>query len=194
MIKALLLIFKPAGSWARIVQAKRSLGTILVAFLIPLIALSIAGELLCMKYLAKPQPGGMVPRISTSLLINYVVVQFVLGLVAVFLSAKLVKSLAETFHARNSYTQCFTLVAYSVSPLFLLHILDGVPGIPPWLGFIVGILLSLAVLYNGIPTALNPDPPHAFGLFLTSGLLLTMVCGVARLIAYFVLQKKFHFS
>lgn len=194
MIKALFLIFNPAGSWARVVQAKRNLGTVLIGFLLPLVVLSIAGELVCMKYLAKAPVEGMAPRISTSLLINYVVAQFVLGLAAVFLSAKLIKSLAETFHTRNSYTQCFTIIAYSVSPLFLLHILDGVPGVPPWLGFVIGILLSLSVLYNGIPTALTPDPPHAFGLFLTGGLLLTMVCGVARLIAFFVLQKKFHFS
>src|SRR5689334_2248135 len=44
MIKALLLIFDPVNSWERVVRAQRGLLFVLVLFLLPLVALSCAGE------------------------------------------------------------------------------------------------------------------------------------------------------
>ena len=43
----------------------------------------------------------------------------------------MVKSIGETFHGRHTYTQAFTTVAYSLSPLFLLRLLDAFPGVSP---------------------------------------------------------------
>ena len=38
-------------------------------------------------------------------------------------------------------------------------------------------MLSIKILYHGVPRIMLPDPPDAFGLYLMSALLLTMVTG-----------------
>lgn len=113
-----------------------------------------------------------------------------MNFLVVFTGAKLVKAIAETFHARHNYTQCFTVVAYGLSPLFLARLLDVIPGMNPWVSFALGIVFSVSTLYQGLPCVLQPDPPNAFGLFLMSGLLLGMLSGLARLITLLILQGK----
>ena len=69
--------------------------------------------------------------------------QFLLSLAVVFIATSVVKSLGETFHGRHTYTQSFTAVAYALSPLFTLRLLDAFSAVPPWLTWAIGIVLSL---------------------------------------------------
>jgi len=115
----------------------------------------------------------------------------ILALVVVFLGAKLIKSIGETFHTRHSYTKAFTVVAYGLSPLFMVRLFDAFPKVSPWVTWTLGILLSLAVLYQGVPRVMQPDPPHAFGLFLVSAILLVIITGLARFLTAWYLQGEF---
>jgi hypothetical protein len=189
MIKVFLMIFDPAATWEKIARARKGLGTVLLLHLLPIVTISVAGELLGRIYLAKPHSGGSA-RAPQNLMVQYGVAQFLFSLLVVFIGAKLVKAVAETFHARHSFTQCFTVVAYGLSPLFLARLLDMIPGMNPWVSFAIGIVFSISTLYQGIPCVLQPDPPNAFGLFLVSGLLLAMVSGLAQLITLLVLQGR----
>jgi hypothetical protein len=65
--------------------------------------------------------------------------------------------------------------------------------INPWLSFGVGIVLTIMVLYQGVPSVLDPDPPTAFGLYVGSAFLLAIVAALVRLLTLLVLQKKIHF-
>src|SRR5437016_6120955 len=78
-----------------------------------------------------------------------------------------------------------------ILPLFILRLLDSFAGVPPWLSWSIGIILSIGVLYHGVPRIMQPDPPHAFGLFLMSGLLLLLITGLARFITACYLEGKF---
>lgn len=189
MIKVFLLIFEPAVTWDKIARAKRSLWAVLFLHLAPLIALSVAGELLGRFYLGKSHAMGGAAKVSQNL-IEYGVLQFLFSFLVVFVGAKLVKAMAETFHARHNYTQCFTVVAYGLSALFFARMFNAIPGMNPWVSFGIGIVFSVATLYQGIPCVLQPDPPNAFGLFLMSGVLLAMVSGLAGLITLLVLQGR----
>src|SRR5205085_12306216 len=97
--------------------------------------------------------------------------QFLLSLLEVFIGALLVKAVGETFHGRHTYGQTFATIAYGLSPLFLFRLLDTVKDLSPWLSWGIGIFLSIRVLYHGLPRLMQPDPPHAFGLFVMSTLL-----------------------
>jgi hypothetical protein len=118
------------------------------------------------------------------------ILQLFLTLVIVFICARLVEMIGETFHGRHTYTQAFTMVAYGLSPMFLLHLLDVFPRMNPWIPWLIGIMLSAAILYQGAPRVMLPDPPHAFGLYLVSVILLTMTTGLARFITAWYLQGK----
>jgi hypothetical protein len=112
-------------------------------------------------------------------------------LLIVFMSAKVVKSMCETFHGRHSYPQAFATVAYGLSPLFLLHLLDVFQGVSPWVSWTAGIMLSIAVLYHGVPRMMEPDPPHAFGLYLMSALTVLLSTGLLRFVTAWYLQGRF---
>jgi hypothetical protein len=116
--------------------------------------------------------------------------QLVLSLVVVFVGASMLKSIGETFHGRHTYTQAFSAMAYGLSPLFLLRLLDTFPSVPLWVPWAIGILLSSGALYHGVPRMLEPDPPHAFGLFLMSSLLMVVVTGLVRFVTWWYLEGK----
>jgi len=192
MIKALLLIFDPLPTWDGIARARRSLVFVLGVYLLPMLLLVAVSEGYGLVHWGKWQ--SEIGRLRTFSRHEAVVVaagQFLLSLGVVFIGANMIKSLGETFHGRNTYAQTFTVVAYGLSPLFLLRLLDAFRWVNPWISWSIGILLSMAVLYYGVPRVMEPDPPHAFGLFLMSALLLALVSGLVRLVTASYLQGKF---
>jgi hypothetical protein len=164
----------------------------LAAYLLPLLVVTSAVEAYGLHHWGKNQV--LVDRLKTFTLPETVVFeafQFVLSLVIVFIGAKVVKALGETFRGRHTYAQTFTLVAYGLGPVFLLRLLDAIRGVSPWVSWAIGILLTIAVLYHGVPQVMQPDPPHAFGLYLMSSLLLFLITGLARFVTAWYLEGRF---
>jgi len=192
MIKALLLIFDPMATWEGIFRARRSTVFILVIYLLPLLLITSAGEGFGLVQWGKWQGEiGHLKKFPVQETVVVEAVQILALLLVVFAGAYLLKSIGETFHGRHTYGQAFTTVAYSLSPLFLLRLLDAFTGVYPWVGWSIGIILSVAVLYHGVPRMMEPDPSHAFGLYLMSALLLVMVTGLVRFVTAAYLLGKF---
>jgi hypothetical protein len=192
MIKALLLIFDPVATWEGILLARRSMVSILVRYLLPMILITSAWEAYGLIHWGKWQ--GEVAHIQKFSVREAAIVetaQVLLALVVIFVGAKLVKAIGETFRGRHTYPQAFTAVAYGLSPLFLLHLLDAFPGVSPWVSWSIGIILSVSVLYQGLPRMMEPDPSHAFGLFVMSGLLLALVTALVRYVTALCLTGRF---
>ena len=192
MIKALLLIFEPMATWEGIFRARRSFARVMVTYLLPMLLLASAAEGFGLAHWGKWQSDvGRLKHFRNGEVLILETIQFLLALVIVFSGAHLIKSIGETFHGRHNYTQTFTTVAYGLSPLFLLRLLDAFSGITPWATWSIGIILSIAVLYQGVPRMMEPDPPHAFGLFLISSLLLALITGLVRFVTWCYLEGKF---
>ena len=191
MLNALLLIFEPIPTWERIFRSQRSLFFIFWLYLIPLLALTSAGEAYRLCHWERPGEIKPLKPFTSAEAAIFESGQFLLSLGIVFIGAKLLKSIGETFHGRHTFTQAFTTIAYSLGPLFVLRLLDSFVGMPPWVSWSIGIVLSIAVLYHGVPRIMQPDPPHAFGLFMMSGLLLLLITGLARLVTSWYLLGKF---
>ena len=192
MIKALLLIFRPVATWEGIVAAQRRWVSLLIGYLLPMLLLVAVVEGYGLMHFGKMR--GQIPHLtlfSPSETIFYETAQFLLSLIIVFLAAHLIKSLGETFHGRHTFNQTFTVAVYALSPLFLLRLFDMFTGMSPWFTWIVGIALSIATLYHGLPRVMLPDPPHALGLYLSSSVLLLLVTGLTRFITAWYLAGKF---
>lgn len=190
MIKALLLICAPVYTWDRIARARRGIFFVLLFFLIPTIVLSVAGEIAGRNYFLQGDVMLQNKIISKQRILPYGVSELGAGLLAVFVAAQLLKTLSVTFHNRNTYSQCFVVMAYTVGPFYLLHLLDVIPELNPWISFAAGSLFSFGTLYNAVPKVLKPDPPHAFGLFLMGGFTLTMLHALCRLFTLQVLDGR----
>jgi Yip1 domain len=192
MIRALLLIFAPLRAWEHIKAARHGFGFVLVLYLVPTVVLACAAEGAGMVYWGKYR--GEMPRITTfprGETAVYEAANFLLSIAVVFIIARLIKAMGETFHGRHTFNQAFVVAAYGLGPLFLLRLLDALPGVSPWLSWGIGVLLTVAVLYSGLPHILEPDPPHAFGLYVMSCILLIMVTGLARFVTAAFLSGKF---
>jgi hypothetical protein len=195
MIKALLLVLDPAATWDAIVLAKRSWPRVLLTYLLPLWLAAFVAEGYGLVHWGKPRGFISQPKtFSNAEALIFELIQLCLMFIVMFVGAKLVKAIGETFHGRNNFTEAFTVVAYGLGPYYVLRILDIFPGVSSWIYWVpwaAGILMLYVILYHGIPRAMLPDPPHAFGLFVVSCVLLTMVTGFSRFMTFWYLQGKF---
>jgi hypothetical protein len=191
MIKPLLLIFEPDAIWDEIDRAGRSLAFILVSFIIPWQLICAVAEGYGLVHWGKWQVIGGLKKFPLGEAMVIAGAQFLLSLLVVFVGANMVKAIGETFRGRHTYTQAFAAVAYGLGPLFVLRLLDAFSGINPWVPWGIGILLSIAVLYHGVPRMIKPDPSHAFGLFFMSVLLLVVFTGLIRYVTAEYLQGNF---
>ena|ERR1044071_644040 len=191
MIRALLLIFEPSATWERILRARRGFAFVLLAYLLPTLVIISAVEGYGLHHWGRPRELGPPRMYTKGEAIIFETAQFIIFLAIVFIGTRLVKAVGETFHGRHTYTQAFVVVGYGLSPLFLLHLLNGLKGISPWVTWGIGIMLSIAVLYQGVPRIMEPDPSHAFGLYVTSSFLLFFITGLARFLTAWYLQGKF---
>jgi hypothetical protein len=200
MIKAILLVFEPVMTWENIARAKRPAKWVFLFYLAPLVLLSLAGELWGLHHFGKSgsylgEPREIVRRmpVSNQLLITYGITQLVSTFVLVALGARVMQGIAQTFHTRHTYSQCFVVTAYAYGPLFLLRLLDAFPNMEPWASYGIGIVLTIATLYHGVPSVLDPDPPTAFGLYVCSMLMLACLAALFRFLTLLVLAGKIHF-
>lgn len=194
MIKAFLLILEPAKAWDEVARARRSTGAIFLMFLLPMIIIAGAVEGYGLVKWGKTQVNGdflSERRFPLAEAVVYEVAQGLLYAGAVLAAAMILKALGETFHGRHSYRQAFATIAYGLSPLFLLRLGDAFHGISPWATWTVGVMLSVVVLYQGLPRVMMPDPPHAFGLYLMNSLLIVLITGLVRFVTYGYLSGRF---
>lgn len=195
MIKALMLIFNPAGTWGRIALYKRRWWVISILYLLPLLVITGAAEGYGLIHWGKP--AGEVSQIklySNSNALIFEVLQLILFLVIVFIGARLIKAVAETFHARHTFNEAFTVAAYGLGPWFAIRIFDIFPGVTSWIYWsvwIAGILVSIGTLYHGIPLVMQPDPPQAFGMYVASSVLLLFLTGLVRFLTFWYLAGNF---
>jgi hypothetical protein len=194
MLKAILLILEPAATWDKILLGRRGMAFILLVHLIPLLLITSFCEGYGLVRWGKPrgqlQEVARLKTFTRGEAVVFETTQFVLTLVVVFVGANMVKSIGETFHGRHTYTQAFGVVAYGLSPLFLLRLLDTFPGVPPWVPWAIGIALCTVALYHGVPRLMEPDPTHAFGLFLMSSLVLLLITGILRFLTWWYLAGR----
>lgn len=193
MIKALLLLVRPVQTWEGIDRSARGIGYILFLHLLPLIVLTSVAEGYGLMHWGKKH------KAEATVLKHYqqgevVVIEAAQSLLLVgmvFLGAYAAQSFAGTFHRRHTYRHAFTAVAYGCAPLLTLRLGDMSASLNPWIPWAVGMVLTISVLYYGLPCILKPDPPHAFGLFFMTSLTLVVINGVLRLTSTYYFLGRF---
>ena len=193
MIKALLMLVRPVQTWDGIDRSARSIGYILLAHLLPLIILTSIAEGYGLMHWGKMQKGET-PYLKHYQLNEVIVIetaQTVLLLGMVLLGAYAAQAYGGTFHRRHTYRHAFTAVAYGCAPLIAMRLGDLSSWLNPWIPWSIGMVLTIAVLYHGLPCILKPDPPHAFGLFFMTSLTLAVINAMLRLITWFYFMGRF---
>jgi hypothetical protein len=191
MIRALLLVLDAGASWEKIARAQRGFVFIVLVHLAPLMVITIGLEAYFMTRLGAGRTiTGDLIAISQQAALRYGVAALILSLGVILIVAKLLERISRSFHNVTSFSACFTLVAYGISPLFLLHLLDALPGVNTWVCFAIGFALSVAALYLGVPTVLKPDPAKAMGLYFVVSVVLLVLAGLAHFVAQTILLDR----
>lgn len=192
MLTALMLIFSPAKTWDKIENARRSAIAILFLFLLPLMLLSGGVEGLGLLRLGEERGAleDRLEKVPLELVLRYELTQLGLSFVIIVGGAWVLQHVSASFHRSHTYKECFTTLAYALSPLFLLRMLDGLPQINTWICWGIGVLLSTSALYRGIPRTLRPDPSSALGLYLVASVLFIIGTGLAHFLAVLVLNEQ----
>jgi len=193
MIKALLLLIRPLPTWEGIDRAARSITYILCVHLLPLIILTSIAEGYGLMHWGKTHQGEMnfVKHYTLREVIVIEIAHSLLLLGMAFLVAYAAKSFAGTFHRRHTYRHAFTAIAYGFAPMLTLRLGDLSATLNPWIPWATGVVLTISVLYLGLPCILKPDPPHAIGLFFMTTLTLVVVSGLLRLVTAFYFLGRF---
>src|SRR6266581_1211162 len=144
MILALMLIFDPSGAWEKIESGPKSAVRVFFLFLLPLMLLSGFVEAWGLVHFGMERSSlEDLPvrhaKVSPQLALRYGAAQLAFGLVIVFGGALLYRKIGEDFHRRHSYTETFITLAYSISPLVLFRIFDGMPYLNTWVCWAIGI-------------------------------------------------------
>ncbi len=192
MIKALFLIFEPEATWNRVALSKRGIGFTVGLYLLPMMLIVGAVEVFGLVKWGRWQPAlGAIKTFPVREALIYETAELLLMVVIILVAAHLIKALGDTFHVRHTYANTLTVVIYGLSPVFLFRLLDVFPTINLWLPWAIGIMLTIKVLYTGVPRIMLPDPPDAFGLYLMSALLLAMITALERFITAGCLAGSF---
>jgi hypothetical protein len=183
MIKVFFLIFEPALAWEKVALARRGYTFIFATYLLPMLLLVTAAEGWGLQHWGKWQPKfQIVKTFAPAEVLTYEIIQFSLLLATILISSLLILRVSQTFHSRNNYLQAFTLTAYAYSPILLFHFFNVASGMNPAGPWVIGIALTVWILYQGIPRVLMPDPTHAFGLYLSAMFVVILTSGLERLI------------
>jgi hypothetical protein len=193
MIRTVLFIFQPAAEWDAVLQAKRGLGFILGIHLLPMMLMASIVEGVGMAGWRKWHAGiHGVKNFTVGEVMVWEMMQLMLMLVVIAVCVYLVRLMGETFNSRYTYRRTLTVVAYSLSPLFLLRFLGAIPRIGFWTPWAIGIFFSLKILYYGLPRIMQSDPSralglyfitsHALGLYFLSSLFVVVLTGAERLV------------
>jgi hypothetical protein len=183
MIRVFSLIFRPAMTWELILNPQPGIAYLLLRCLFPMMAIAGSAEGFGLVKWGKQQ--SIIHRIQKFTVgeaVIYEIGRAFMMLLIVAGCAILIKMLAETFGKRHSFHRALMLVIYGLSPVFLFRILDMAPVFNPWVTWGLGIVLCTEILYQGVPSVMNPDPPNAFGLYFMSSLVLVATTGLERFI------------
>ncbi len=193
MIKAFLLLIRPAPTWEGIATAGRGVLFVFLLYLLPLLLLSSFVEGYGLHHWGKWQKGsaGYLKKFSLEEAVVIEAAHSLLLIVVAFVGALAAQSFAGTFHRRNTFTHAFTVIAYGLGPLLVLRMVDLSAAITPWVPWGIGIVLTVAVLYHGLPCVLRPDPTHAIGLYFLTSLTLFVIAGLVRLIYVYYVEGRF---
>ena len=195
MLTVFFLIFEPSVAWQKIAEARRGVMFILVVQLLPLIAVVTAAEGWGLMHWGKWQPRfGKLKVFTETMAVHFEILQAGLFLLAVLLCAVILHFAIETFNRRRTFWQSFAVMAYGFSPLLLLHLINLGATVHPAVSWIVGVVLTIWVLYQAVPRVLTPDPVHAFGAYLSAAFILVLVSGLMRIFTAMYLLGEVNFQ
>jgi len=196
MLRVFFLLFEPAESWLKIAKARRGFVFILALHLLPFIAAVTVAEGWGLMHWGRWQP--QMQRIhvfsDAQIVWHFELLQAGLLLLLVLVSSVFVHFASDSFGVKKNFLQAFTVMAYGFSPLLLSQFLNLIPALNLFVGWGIGITLTVWVLYSGVPRVLQSLPVHAFGVYLSASAIAVLLSALVRVFTAMFLTDQINFS
>lgn len=154
--RAKAICLKPKETWGVVKGEQTTIKELFTSYaailaLIPPIATFIGFSLVGMRI---PFVGTWRQPVLAGLV--HALIHYVLSLVGVYVTAYVADRLAPTFNSKQDLTSAMKAVVFSYTPVWIVSILNIIPGL--WVLVIVGGLYSLYLLYLGLPAMMDTPP------------------------------------
>jgi hypothetical protein len=162
------MLTKPAAEWDVVAAEPATVGGIYTGYAMILAAIpAIAGLIGSIVFLHMNPIGAVIGA----------VLQYVLGLVGVFVSAFIIDALAPSFGGEKNQIQALKLVAYANTAVWVAGVANIIPGIGGLIT-LVGLVYTLYILYLGLPKLMKNPADKTMVYFI--------VTIVIEIVVYFV--------
>ncbi|MBI5646733.1 MAG: YIP1 family protein [Ignavibacteriae bacterium] len=175
------IIVSPKNEWAVIAEESPDVGSIITTYVLPLAVVASIAAFIGYGIIGVPIPffGGTSASITVG--ISQAVLNLILSVISVLLTAFVVDALAGSFASEKNFGRAVQLVAYSYTPMWL----GGIFNVYPPLG-VIGSLFGLYgfyLIYLGLPhTMKTPKDKVVIYLIVTILVLLVIYFIIAAIL------------
>jgi hypothetical protein len=180
------LLMKPKEEWVVIDAEPATVGGLFTSYVMILSAIPAIFTALGMFLFV---PRGVVVYgvavsfgLSTTSIIAGAVVQYILGLVSVYVIALIIDGLAPTFGGTKDQLKSMKVAAYYPTAIWVASLLLIIPGIG-LLGVLIGAIYSLYLLYLGLPILMKVPADKLLGYFIAVLVVALVVLGVINMVS-----------
>ncbi len=169
------LLYSAESEWQDIAKENRSVMATYIFFVMPMALIPAISALVGASYMGWGLVGEKIVKLTFENALMLSIVAYVALCTSVAVVAFLIQWMAKTYGGNPSFSRCFSLSAYSATPLFLV----GVVGLYPvlWVDTLltlVAIGFAVKLLFSGVPIMMEIDKDKAF-LFANSILTVCMI-------------------
>jgi len=169
------LLYSPEAEWQAIASENRSVAKTYFHYVMPMALIPAISALIGASYMGWGLVGEKVVKLPFENALTLSIVAYLALCTSVAVVGYLIQWMANTYGGKPTFTRCFSLAAYSASPLFLVGVVALYPVL--WantLCTLIAIAFAVKLLFRGVPIMMEIDKDKAF-LFANSILTVCMI-------------------
>jgi hypothetical protein len=173
------IVMTPKTEWPVIAAEPETTGSLFTKYILIVSALGPIAYFLKSTLLGTTVPFVGTFRVGIGAGLSMALLQYVLGLVGIFVFALVINALAPTFGGQKDSVQSLKAAAYGATAAWV----GGLAQIIPWIGWLIGLALaiySIYVLYLGLPHTMKSPVDKSAGY--------TAVAIICAILLYWVIM------
>ncbi len=157
------LILHPSAGWEAVKSEALSVKGCYARYVIPLALIAPIAAFIGTSRVGWRVGSGDVVRLTSDSALQIAVLMYFAVLVVVYIVARMIHWMAQTYDSSQTLARCFSLAAFTAAPLFLVGVTMLYP--MPWFVYFLGLPAlgyTVALLYTGVPIMMGVNKEQGF--------------------------------
>ena len=179
------ILLAPKKEWAKVEEENTPQGKVFIGYVLPLSLITLVAAFIGYGLIGYSVLGVRFHSIEWG--IKQAIIQWVVMVGGLYLTAFIIDLLANSFGAKKDFNKAFSLIAYAYTPMLIGGIFYVLPSVA-WLASLAGVY-SLVLLYIGMkPMMKVPDEKHTV-YFIVSLVTMVVITVVVSLVMGAILLR-----